>query len=168
MSEICILYCLTKREMTIYSVRKHIAELFGAYTKPSHGTIHPALKKLLAENHVSVSVILSDGGKKSSFYSITEKGKKYFAELMLREFSDNPSVSLNEINIRLAAMGALKDNDKSSLIELCSKYLDLYITQAQHAISNQYSRLDDYQKNIMNVSITNIKNLIHFIENIKV
>lgn len=168
MSEICILYCLIKREMTIYSIRKHITELFGAYTKPSHGTIHPALKKLAAENYVTVKTILSEGGKKSSLFSIAEKGKKLFAKLMLSDFSDNPSVSLNEINIRLAAMGALNSADKKTLTEICKKYLELYIARNEYVINDTYSGLDDYQKKIMLQTISYAKSLIKFTENLGV
>ena len=45
MIEILILYTINKREKTIYSIRKDIMEIFGAYTKPSIGTIHPALQR---------------------------------------------------------------------------------------------------------------------------
>ena len=49
MIEILILYIIRKREKTIYSIRKEIIEIFGAFTKPSIGTIYPALKRLLKE-----------------------------------------------------------------------------------------------------------------------
>lgn len=167
MSEICILYCLTKRKMTIYSVRKNISEYFGAFTKPSHGTIHPALKKLAEAGYVTAEDILSEGGKKSCYYSITEKGKKYFTELMLGDFSDNPSVFMNEIHTRLAAMGALSNEAKEELKHNSIQLLDLYVTETKRATENEYLGLDEYQKAIMKQNISSTELLIKYISEIK-
>lgn len=164
MIEICILYCLIKREMTIYSVRKFISELFGAYTKPSHGAIHPALKKFADTGFVTVRESLSEGGKKSSYYSITEKGKKHFIEIMLDDFSENPAVSLNEINIRIAAMGALSSENRILLKDKCIKYAELYMIQNERILKDEYSGLDKFQKSIVTETIRSVKSLINFLE----
>ena len=163
MIEICILYCLMKREMTIYSVRKHITEIFGAYTKPSHGTIHPALKKFSEKGFVQVSNILSEGGKKSCYYSVTEKGKKYFQDLMLSDFSENPSVFFNEMNIKIASMGRLNKENQIILKQKCIRYADLYVAQMQRTINNEYNELDIFQKAVMSLTIKNTKSLIKFL-----
>lgn len=167
MSEICILYCLTKRKMTIYSVRKNISEYFGAFTKPSHGTIHPALKKMAEYGYVTAEDILSDGGKKSCYYSITEKGKRYFSELMLSDFSDNPSVFMNEIYTRLAAIGALSNDSKNELKAAILQTLGLYITETKRAIANEYLGLDKYQKSVMAQSVSNAENLVKYVSEIE-
>ena len=168
MSEICILYCLHKREMTIYSVKKFIAEWFGTYTRPSHGTIHPSLKKLLAENFVSVREILSDGGRKSSFYSITEKGKRYFAELMLENFSDNPTVFMNEIALRISALGALSKDNRKILTEKGLKTADLSVIMIDRKLNDEYSGLDDFQKSMMNQTKKQILSLTEFLKSLEV
>ncbi len=168
MSEICILYCLTKREMTIYSVRKHISEYFGAFTNPSHGTIHPCMKKLLGYGFLSVHDILSEGGKKSSYYSITDKGKKYFADLMLSDFSVNPSVFLGEINIRIAAMGALQNKEKESFRQHCLQALELYRVTTENLINGEYSGMDTLQIEIAKLSVMNTKLIAEFLEKLKV
>ena len=168
MSEICILYCLHKREMTIYSVKKLIAEWFGTYTRPSHGTIHPSLKKLFAENFVSVREVLSEGGRKSSFYSITEKGKKYFAELMLANFSDNPSVFLNELSLRIAAITPLSKDNRKMLIEKGMKSAELSAIMIDRQLNNEYSGLDAFQKAIMLHTKKEILSLAEFLKNLEV
>lgn len=162
MIEICILYCLTKREMTIYSVRKRIEEYFGAFTMPSHGTIHPALKRFEEEKFVTVQETLSDGGKKSSYYGITEKGRKHLCKLLLSDLSENPSVSINEINIRLSAAGVLSAEERKELKQLCERYLDLYITSIERKINDPYSGLDEYQKQVMAKVSVNQKEFINF------
>lgn len=167
MTELCILYCLHKRDLTIYSVRKRISELFGAFTKPSHGTIYPALKKLTDEGCVTVSETLSDGGKKSSFFSITEKGKKRFVELMTSDFSDNPSVFLNELNIRISSMGVLNSAIRQICAEKCLKYADLYITTTERTINDEYSGVDDFQKAVMKNSVDSLKQLIKVLNSLE-
>lgn len=168
MSEICILYCLTKREMTIYSVKKHIKEYFGAFTNPSHGTIHPCMKKLLSYGFLKVNDILSDGGKKFSYYSITDKGKKYFTDIMMSEFSENPSVFLNEISIRISAMSALQAKDKADFVQHCQQALELYQISTNNLINNEYSGINDLQKEIAKISIKNTEAIAKFLTEIKV
>lgn len=167
MSEICILYSLTKREMTIYSVKKHIEEYFGTYTRPSHGTIHPALKRFEEERFVTVKETLSEGGKKSKFYAITEKGKKQLTKLLLSDFSDNPSVSINEINIRLISMAFLNDEQQEELKELCIKFLEVYIAQEERKLKDEYSRFDNYQQKIIQQTIASKRALIEFIKKLQ-
>lgn len=168
MSEICILYCLTKREMTIYAVRKHISEYFGAFTNPSHGTIHPCMKKLSSYGFLEVHDILSDGGKKSSYYSITERGKKHFTTLMMSDFSENPSVFLGEINIRIAAMNALPSKEKENFKQHCLQALELYSVSTTNLINNEYSGMDEFQKETAKLSIKNTKAIAEFLSDLKV
>ena len=92
MIEILILYIIHKREKTIYSIRKEIIETFGTFTKPSIGTIHPALQRLLKDGSVALNERMSEGGKKSSYYSITKKGFETFRKLFFDSASDNPSL----------------------------------------------------------------------------
>ena len=131
---------------------------------PSHGTIHPALKRFEEEKFVTVRETLSDGGKKSSYYGITEKGKKHLCKLLLSELSENPSVSINEIYIRLSASGILSEEQKKELKQLCERYLDLYITAIERKINDQYSGIDNFQKQVMAKISSNQKEFISFIK----
>ena len=149
MSEICILYCLQKREMTIYTVRKTISDLFGAFTKPSHGTIHPALKNLYKNGYVNKRDELSEGGKKSSFYSITDKGKKLFVELMNQDLSSNPSVFLNEIKIRYSSLNMLNRDNQEQVKQVCLRALEIYILENNRVLDDKYRGLDDFQREMI-------------------
>ena len=168
MSEICILYCLTKREMTIYSVKKYIIDIFGAFTRPSHGTIHPSLKKLLSQNYVSVRDVLSSGGKKSSYYSITDKGKKYLTELLLSDLSDNPSMLMNDIYIRLISSSYLHNENKKILLNNIIKTFDLHMINIQRILENEYSHYDEFQKSVLTEQKKQSLSLFNFVKDIKV
>lgn len=163
MTEICILFCLLQREMTIYTVRKTIFDLFGAFTKPSHGTIHPALKKLLEDEYVSKRDVLSDGGKKSSYYSITDKGKKLYTELMLGELSNNPTIFLNEICIKYGAISFLSKDNKEQVVKNCERALEIYIAENKRALDNEYQGFNDFQKKAVLYANTRAKALIELL-----
>lgn len=83
---------------------------------------------------------------------------------MLEDFGENPSVSLNELNIRIAAMGALSSENRKLLKDKCIKYADLYSIQTERVLKDEYNGLDNYQKELMLLNIQNMKNLISLIE----
>lgn len=85
MIELLILYSLKKRERTLYSLRSDIFEKFGYFTKPSTGTIHPALKRLLKSNVITIRNDFRQGVKSQHTMGLHYTGKKslmiYFLHL---------------------------------------------------------------------------------------
>ena len=86
---------------------------------------------------------------------------------MLSDFSDNPSVFMNEIYTRLAAIGALSNDSKNELKTAILQTLDLYITETKRAITNEYLGLDKYQKSVMAQSVSNAENLVKYVSEIE-
>ena len=168
MIEILILYIINNRAKTIYSVRKEIIELFGAFTKPSLGTIHPALKRMLEKKYVQVTERMSEGGKKSSYYSITDLGKKYFKELFFSDITDNPSLFYSHLQARLATLGMLSKEERSIFLEDMSKKVELYEIDLNNKLEDEYINHDFYQKELIKVMIVEISNLKRFISVLKV
>lgn len=168
MIEILILYVLFNREKTIYSIRKEIIELFGTFTKPSLGTIHPALKRLGEKKYVQFSEKMSEGGKKSSYYSITENGKKHFKELFFAETSENPSLFYNQTQARFATMGILSSEYQALFLNKISKKIDLYKFEVENKLKNEYINFDFYQKELLKNTLKEINNLKNFSESLKV
>ena len=84
MIELLILFILQNRDRTMYSIRKEIINLLGAISQPSDGTIYPALDRLKKQNCINVTEKMSEGGKKSTYYSLQKDGhikaKKLFLE----------------------------------------------------------------------------------------
>lgn len=162
MIEILILYVLYKREKTIYSVRKDIIELFGNFTKPSAGTIYPALKRMLEKKFLSLNERMSEGGKKSSYYLITDSGKKYFRELFFEDCSENPSLFFSQLQSKLATTGLLSRQDKSAFLELIQKSIDIYIFDMENKMQDKYIDFDENQKELLAYTISEAKNLREF------
>ena len=109
MTELLILYVLTSRELTMYAVLKHILDSFGAYTKPSFGAIKPALTRLEKQGFLKSRKQISDGGKVSGYYSITQDGKKELKKLILEEFSENPLQFNSTARVKLGCANCLED-----------------------------------------------------------
>lgn len=168
MIEILILYTIHKHEKTIYSIRKEIFEIFGAYTKPSIGTIHPALKRLLKLNAVTLTERYTDGGKKSSYFSITKDGLNCFKKLFFSTVSDNPSLFYNQLQIRFALMGLLNFDDRQKFITEANRQVELYKYEIEKKLKDEFLELDYYQTQIMKKTLNDINSLIEFMKHLKV
>ena len=167
MIEILILYIIHKREKTIYSIRKEIIEIFGAFTKPSIGTISPALKRLLKEKAVAVNDIMSGGGKKSSYYSITKRGLEYFKELFFNGGSDNPSVFYTQLQSRLGTMGLLSVEDRKRFISDFSKKMEIYQFEIENRLNDEFLELDYYQNQLLTRTLKELKSLKEYLNALK-
>ncbi len=167
MIEILILFVINNKSKTIYSVRKEIIELFGAFTKPSLGTIHPALKRLFEKKYVQCIERMSDGGKKSTYYSITEAGKKYFKELFFTDISENPSLFYNHLQSRFATISMLSAEDKIVFLNDVSKKIELYGIDLKNKLTDEFVNYDFYQRELLKKMITEIANLQDFVNILK-
>ena len=168
MIEILILYIIHKREKTIYSIRKEIIEIFGTFTKPSIGTIYPALQRLLKEKAVTANEIMSEGGKKSSYYSITKKGFEYFKELFFNSGSDNPSLFYTQLQARLGTMGLLTPDDRKKFINEFSQKTEIYQFELENRLNDEFLELDYFQKQLLNKTLKEIKSLKEYLKGLKV
>ena len=168
MIEILILYIIHKREKTIYSIRKEIIETFGTFTKPSIGTIHPALQRLLKEGSVSLNERMSDGGKKSSYYSITKKGFETFKKLFFNSASENPSLFYTQLQARLGTMGLLSVEDRKEFIKEFSKKMEIYQFELESKLKDEFLDLDYFQEQLLNRTLKELKSLKEYINGLKV
>lgn len=168
MIEILILYIIHKREKTIYSIRKEIIETFGTFTKPSIGTIHPALQRLLKDGSVSLNERMSEGGKKSSYYSITKKGYETFRKLFFDSASDNPSLFYTQLQARLGTMGLLKPEDRKEFVTEFSKRMDIFQFELENKLKDEFLELDYYQEQLLNRTLKELKSLKEYLKGLKV
>lgn len=166
MIELLILYVLSMREMTMYGVLKHILDFFGAYTQPSFGAVKPALTRLEKTGFIRSRKAMSDGGKLSGFYSITQEGREELKKLLLEKVSSNPLQFQSTAGIKISCASYLaKDERKELFFELKSKALE-HKFKAENILNNEKS-LTFYQRIILDNTIVEYKNLITLIENLE-
>ena len=168
MIEILILYVIRKREKTMYAIRKEIFDVFGSFTKPSIGTIYPALNRLQKIGAINLTVRMSEGGKKSSYYSITQKGVEAFRELFFATTSENPSLFYPQLQTRIAIMDFLPIEDRRLFIEETERQIELLQFDVEKKLNNEYLNLTYYQKIVLNSTKASLTSLSEFIKQIKV
>ena len=168
MIEILILYVLHKREKTLYGIRKEITELFGFFTEPSIGTIYPALKRLLKEEAISFFERISEGGKKSSYYSMTPKGLICFKQFFFNVQRDNPSLFYTQLQARLATMGLLSPEERKEFLNELSKKTDIYQVDIENKLKDEFLEIDYYQKALLNKNLSEIQALKEYIKNLNI
>lgn len=166
MIELLILYVLSEKELTMYAVLKHILDNFGAYTQPSFGAIKPALTRLEKAGLLRSRKAMSDGGKLSGFYAITQEGREELKKLILEKVTNNPLQFPSTVGIKISCASYLaKDEREKLFFELKSKAQEHKFT-AEKIFNNQKS-LSFYQRIILDNTIVEYKNLITLIENLE-
>lgn len=166
MIELLILYVLSEREMTMYAILKHILDFFGAYTQPSFGAIKPALTRLENAGFIRSRKAMSDGGKLSGFYSITQEGREELKKLIQEKVSGNPLQFQSTVGIKISCASYLaKDERKELFFQLKSRAQE-HKFKAESILNNEKS-LTFYQRIILDNTIIEYKNLITLIENLE-
>lgn len=168
MIELLILYTLRKNAKTIYAVRRDIIEVFGTFTVPSIGTIHPAIKRLEQKGSLTCTEIMSEGGKKSLYYKLTEKGQEFFKELFFSDISENPSLFYGHLQARFGTLSMLGIEDRKKFIAEITKKLEIYSFEVEDKINDELISLDYYQKALLKRTLSEIKALQTFVKNLKV
>ena len=168
MIEILILYVIHKREKTIYSIRKDIIELFGTFTVPSIGTIYPALQRLLKVKAVALNERMTEGGRKSSYFSITNKGLDYFKELFFDSASTNPSLFYTQLQARLGTMGLLNTEERKRFIDEFSKKIEMAQFDIENKLKDEFIELDYYQTQLLKRTLKELKDLRDYLKCLKV
>lgn len=164
MIELMILFVLVKRDFTMYSIKKRIEEKFSPFTNPSFGAIKPALTRLERSKFITSSKMMSDGGKLSVFYSITDEGLKELTNLLLKPFSQNPLQFISDAKVKLCCASFLKNDDAKILFEEIKSNAYLYKMNAENILENEYTPVDFYQKIVLDNTICEYNNFISMIE----
>ena len=152
----------------MYAIRKEIFDVFGSYTKPSIGTIYPALKRLLKMGAISLNERMSEGGKKSSYYSITKEGVKAFRDLFFDTTSDNPSLFYPQLLTRISIMDFLPIEDRKLFIQETGKQIELLKIEVEKKLNDEFLKLTYYQKIVLESTKASLISMSEFIKQIKV
>ena len=167
MLEILILYSLHKQEMTFYGLAKFIAERFGEISIPSHGALHPAVKRLADKKLISLRKKMSDGGKRYSYYTVTGEFQSGFNELFMKfnqAQSETVDAFLLSLKARLLTIDLLDKNLLNEFREKAVLKLNNLETSIKNKLNNSYLELNEIQKNVSEIYIKEIseyKNMIN-------
>lgn len=167
MIELMILYVLTKRELTMYSIQKYIEENFGAYSKPSFGAIKPALVRLEKNNCLTSRKMMSDGGKLSVFYAITREGMEELKKLILESLSENPLQFLSNARIKLSCASYLDKEECANLFFQIKSMATKHKFDAENIINDEYNQLSFYQRIVLDNTICEYNNFISILEGLE-
>lgn len=166
MIELLILYFLSEREMTMYAILKHILDNFGTYTQPSFGAVKPALTRLEKSGFIRSRKAMSDGGKLSGFYSITQEGRQELKKLILEKVSSNPLQFHSTVGIKISCASYLAHDERKQLFSELKTKAQEHKFNAENTLNNQKS-LTFYQRILLDNAIVEYKNLIILIENLE-
>ena len=167
MIELLILYSLKNRERTVYSLRSDIIEKFGCFTKPSIGTIYPALKRLLQANVVTMRNDYSKDRKKSTYYGLAMHWTKKFHDLFFAQLSENPTQFFTEVQSRIAVMSLLDDELKQTFINDISIKMESFLLDLQNALEDEYINYDKYQLALLKKNIQEVENFKSLIQTLE-
>ena len=151
MLDILILYSLNKREQTFYGLAKNIAEQFGEISMPSHGALHPALKRLMEDNLLCIRKKISDGGKRYTYYTVSKDFQKGFDEKFMQfNYAKTETLEsfLCDLKIRLMTLDMLSPQFKEEFREKSLLKLDNFEQNINIKLKNEYIELNPMQRKI--------------------
>lgn len=150
----------------MYGLSKCINKNYGSITKPSFGTLQPALKKLEKKKYIFSSKFYTDGGKPYFYYSVTEEGLSYLKEKLLKNTSTNPTQFVSMTKIKISCSDILNDSEREQLFNMLKTNLLKLKTETEQALSENWTK-NTYHKIVLNNTICEYKNLIDLIEELK-
>lgn len=159
MLDILILYSLHKQEQTFYGLSKTIAEHFGEISIPSHGALHPALRKLTENNFLSIRKKISNGGKRYTYYAINDSFQEIFNHKFMKiNYAKTETLEsfLLGLKARIYTFNLL---DKALIEDFKEKMilkLNKYENEISQKIKNEYIELNEIQKKICEIYLKEI------------
>ena len=164
MLDLMILFVILNRDLTMYSVQKRIFEKFGCFTKPSFGALKPALVRLEKNKYITSSKVMSEGGKLSVFYAITNEGMARLKAILTEPLSNNPIQFLPDARIKLCCSSVLDRSEQDMMYEELKSGAYFHLLNTENILNDEYTPVDFYQKIVLDNAICEYKNLISMIE----
>ena len=167
MIELLIMYILSTSPHTMYGVLKDILKKFSPYTKPSFGTVKPALLRLEKKGAICSSKSISDGGKVSILYALTPDGLSILKQKILEVDTENPVQFLSNARIQLACAGFLDMASQQELFLKLKKRAILIKTDAESKISDETISPTYFHRLVLDNSICEYNNFITLLEGLE-
>ena len=165
MIELLILFELNKKTLTMYGVSKEINGNFSVLTTPSFGTIKPALKRLEAGNFIKSQKTISNGGRPSTYYSITNEGVDELKRLILEPPLENPIHFLPTSRIKLSCADILDKDSKNKMFKSLKIKAETILADTNNLMT--FKDLSFYPKMVFENLICEYKNFIMLLEELE-
>ncbi len=162
MIELLILFELNKTVLTMYGVSKEIRGDFSVLTTPSYGTIKPALRRLENGGFVKTQKTISEGGRPSTYYSITKEGINELKRLILEEPLENPIQFLPMARVKLACADILEKDEQLKMINALKLKAESIIIDTKNIMT--FKDLSYYKKMVFDNLICEYNNFISLLE----
>ena len=134
------------------------------FSKPSLGTINPALKKLEGLSCVEFESKMTDGGMLSKIYKITPFGLKYLKSTVCSFEFKNKSHLLNIVSVLICISDILDEDEKKELYKNCTNHLLLLKKETEDALSNPYNMYEPVQKTVIETELLKINALLEALQ----
>ncbi len=152
MNEFLILFILKIKVSNIYEIKKFIDTNFAPFMQISSGAIIPTLKRLEDNDFIQSEKLISKGGLRKSFYSISQKGEDLFNSLLLFSSTSSPQIFRKELDVLFMIVNSkiLTDEQNLLLKEKIYNILNVSIsilkkTMSDNPLNLQYLQLElDY------------------------
>ncbi len=162
MIELLILFELGQKVLTMYGISKQIHEDFSVLTTPSYGTIKPALKRLEKGGFVRTQKSISEGGRPSTYYSITNDGKNELKKLIMEQPLENPIQFLPMARVKLACADVLDTDEQKFLLKQLKQKAESIMIDTTNLMEKY--ELPFYPKMVFDNLNCEYKNFISLIE----
>lgn len=167
MIELLILFVLSSSPHTMYGVLKSILNKFSPYTKPSFGTIKPALLRLEKKNVLRTDKSISEGGRVSVMYAITPEGLDLLKKKILEVDTENPVQFLSNARLQLACAGFLDITSQKELFQKLKRRAVLIKTDAESKISDDTVSPTYFHRLVLDNTICEYNNFINLLEGLE-
>lgn len=139
--DLVILGIVLEKPQSAYDIQKDVEyHRFPLWTKISIPSIYRKVIQLSEKGYLQSDIVKGERFADKAIYSITDKGKDYFEQLM-SDYANQQVPLLFDFNVVITNLNKM---DKSKALELVTQLRDNIITSKQ--INNKYS--DEFYSNL--------------------
>ncbi|ODN43176.1 hypothetical protein BGC07_09930 [Piscirickettsia litoralis] len=149
-TQFAILGYLTKRDaMSGYDIKRLLEKVASFYWSESNSQLYPLLKKLLAQDMVTMAET-QESGRKRNLYSITEKGREHLLTWLRQDVEE--TTIRNELMLKLSLAQHLSTTDTLEHIDYFAEQVQSRkrkLKKIQQHIENDHKNRQDQEYLLM-------------------
>lgn len=138
--DLVILAMVLEKPQSAYDIQKDVDyHNLSRWTKISIPSVYRKVIELNKKGYIKSNIIKGDRFADKAIYSITDKGRNYFEQLM-NDYSTKPVMLLFDFNVVIANLNKM---DKSKALDLIKKLRENIITvsKSNDEYSNKYKNI---------------------------